>query len=377
MIINSRRSNDVEAFIALIKAGLWESEALLSQYGDIDFSDVFRMADDQSVIGLVAAGIEHVADIKVPQETALSFVGYALQLEQRNNAMNSFVEKIYAHMQKGGMYSILVKGQGIAQCYERPLWRSSGDIDLLLNGDNYDHAKEWIKEIGEISEEKENGYRKRLNVKVGTWDVELHGTLRGELGGKIDNVIDEVQRDVFYGGNVRSWFNGNTSIFLPSPDNDVIFVFTHILQHFFRGGIGLRQICDWCRLLWTYRLDIDKKLLKLRLKKMNVMSEWSAFASFAVCYLGMQESAMPFYDTSKGWKHKAEKILEYILETGNFGFNRDLSYKATSSYWRRMAISFSRRTGDFIKQARVFPLDACRAYMGIWKSGLHFVFKRQ
>ena len=369
-------NNNTKAFLALVRAGLWESEARLSQFGDVDFSEVYRLADEQSVIGLVAAGIEHVVDGKVPQEIALEFVGYALQLEQRNNAMNSFVERIYASMQKGGMYPILIKGQGIAQCYERPLWRSSGDIDLLLNGENYDHAKEWIKGIGEINEEDENDYRKRLNVKVGSWDVELHGTLRGELGGKIDNVIDDVQRDVFWGGNVRSWSNGNISIFLPSPDNDIIFVFTHILQHFFRGGIGLRQICDWCRLLWTYRLDLDKKLLESRLKETSVMSEWRAFASFAVCYLGMPEKAMPFYDTQKGWKRKAGKILEFILETGNFGYNRDLSYKVTSSFWRRMTISLFRRTEDFIKQARIFPLDACRAYMGIWKSGLHFVFKR-
>ena len=369
-------NNNTKAFLALVRAGLWESETLLSQFGNIDFSEVYRLAEEQSVVGLIAAGIEHVEDVKVPQNVALEFVGYALQLEQRNNAMNSFVEKIYAHMQKRGMYSILVKGQGIAQCYERPLWRSSGDIDLLLNGENYDLAKEWIKGIGEISEEDENDYRKRLNVKVGTWDVELHGTLRGELGGRIDDVIDEVQRDVFYGGNVRSWYNSNTSIFLPSSDNDVIFVFTHILQHFFRGGIGLRQICDWCRLLWTYRQEIDKKLLVTRLKGMSVMSEWKAFASFAVCYLGMPEDAMPFYDNKKRWKRKAVKILEYILETGNFGYNRDLSYKVTSSFFGRMIISLSRRTGDFIKPARVFPLDACRAYLGIWKSGLHFVFKR-
>ena len=38
---------------------------------------------------------------------------------------------------------------------------------------------------------------------------------------------------------------------------DIILVFTHILEFPFIGGVGLRQICGWCRLLWTYRSEID------------------------------------------------------------------------------------------------------------------------
>ena len=36
-----------------------------------------------------------------------------------------------------GINVLLVKGQGIALCYIRPLWRVAGDIDLFLNKDYY------------------------------------------------------------------------------------------------------------------------------------------------------------------------------------------------------------------------------------------------
>ena len=310
--------NDIQqAFFALVRGGLWEKEVRLSQFGEVDYEEVMRLAEEQSVVGLVTAGLEHVKDVKVPKEELLQFVGQSLQIEQRNEAMNAFIEDLYGRMQRRDMYSILMKGQGIAQCYERPLWRTSGDIDLLVNGDNYDRAKEWFRTIGQVNED-ENEFRKRMNMTVDSWDVELHGTMRGELGGRIDKVIDEIQRDVFSGGKVRSWNNGKTTVFLPSADNDAIFIFTHILQHFFRGGIGLRQICDWCRLMWTYKDSLNHELLESRIRKAGIMSEWKAFGAFAVEYLGMPVEAMPMYSSDKRWSRKADKICSRCQGTGQW-----------------------------------------------------------
>ena len=368
--------NDIQqAFFALVRGGLWEKEVRLSQFGEVDYEEMMCLAEEQSAVGLVTAGLEHVKDVKVPKEELLQFVGQSLQIEQRNEAMNAFVEDLYGRMQKNGLYSILMKGQGIAQCYERPLWRTAGDIDLLLNGDSYEQAKKWFRTFSQVDED-ENVFRKRLNLNVDSWDVELHGTMRGELGGRIDRLIDEVQKDVFYGGDVRSWHNGKTTVFLPSANGDVIFVFTHILQHFFRGGIGLRQICDWCRLMWTYKDSLNHELLESRIKRMGVMSEWRAFSAFAVDYLGMPIDSMPLYSSDKRWSRKADWICSYIMAVGNFGHNRDMSYKSQSPFFKRMMISLKYRTSDFAKQVMVFPLDAVRAYWYIWGTGLKVVVKK-
>lgn len=367
------QSNNIGAFFALVSAGLWEgSDVNLND--NVDWEKVYQLASEQSVVGVVLAGIEH-SNIKPPQESLLQWIGEVQMIEQRNKAMNAFVEDLYGRMQRNGLNSILMKGQGIAQCYERPLWRTAGDIDLLLNGDSYEQAKKWFCSFNHVDED-ENVFRKRLNLMVDSWDVELHGTMRGELGGRIDRLIDDVQKDIFSDGNVRSWQNGRTTVFLPSTNSDVIFVFTHILQHFFRGGIGLRQICDWCRLLWTYRSELDSELLKSRIKKAGIMSEWKAFAAFAVEYLGMPVEAMPMYSSDKRWSRKADRICSYIMAVGNFGHNRDMSYKSQSSFFKRMIISLKFRTSDFAKQVIVFPLDAVRAYWYIWGTGLKVVAKR-
>ena len=118
-------TNNQGVFFELVRAGLWEREARLSQYDNIDYSAILRLAEEQSVVGLITAGLGHVVAVKVPQEDLLQSIGSTLQIEQRNKAMNEYVAKLIDKLRKEDIYAILVKGQGIAQCYERPLWRAS------------------------------------------------------------------------------------------------------------------------------------------------------------------------------------------------------------------------------------------------------------
>lgn len=363
--------NNTEAFLTILRAGLWEQEVRLSSLFPMDFSAIYEMAEEQSVVGLLAAGLEQVADVKVPQDVVLEIVGSALQLEQCNREMNAFIAELVEKMRKNGIYTLLVKGQGIAQCYEKPLWRASGDIDLFLIGDDYKKAQSFLIPIAE-SVQKESG--KHHGMTIGPWIVELHGNLHCGLSARMDRSIDEVQRDVFYGGNVRSWMNGNTQVFLPSADNDIIFIFTHFLKHFYKGGLGLRQICDWCRLLWTYRNEVNVGLLEERLRAMGLMTEWKAFGAFAVDILGMPCDALPLYDGSIHWKRKAQHILSFILMSGNMGHNRDRSYR-NYPFVIRKVYSMGRRVGDMVNHARIFPLDSLRFLPRIFLNGVRSAAK--
>lgn len=362
--------NNLQAFFALVRAGLWGQEVQLSQYKGIDYTKLLSIAEEQSVVGLVTAGLDNVADVKVPQVDALQFIGSSLQIEQQNLAMNQFIADLIDKLRKNDIYAIPVKGQGIAQCYEKPLWRSSGDVDLLLSGGNYIDASRFLYSLAS-SVDEENQRNQHLAMTIDSWSVELHGTLRSGLWRKIDNAIDCVQRAVFYDGKVRSWMNGNTQIFLPRADEDVVFVFAHILQHFFRGGIGMRQICDWCRLLYKFKDKIDRDLLSSRLKKMGVMTEWRTFAALAVDYLGMQVEAIPFYDSSAKWKKKSYRLIRVIFKTGNLGHAKDYSYKNNYSLMVRLIISFWRHTTESIEKACIFPIDSAK----MWKNEMLFAWE--
>jgi len=366
--------NNQRAFFALLQAGLWERDVLLEESAPIDFIEIYQLAEEQSVVGLVTAGFEHTIDVKVPKEITLTFVGNSLQLEQRNLAMNAFVADLIGRLRGKDIYAILVKGQGLAQCYKRPLWRASGDVDLFLSNDNYQKAVHLLTPIAsDVGFEITS--KKHISFLINGWEVELHGTLSSGLWRSVDRALDNVQYSVFHEGRVRSWMNGDTQVFLPGPDEDVVFVFAHILQHFFRGGIGLRQICDWCRLLWTYKSQIDLSVLEGRLQAMGVMSEWKAFAALAINYIGMPEDAMPFYSSGKKWNRKAERVLDFVIETGNFGHNRDNSYYKKYPFLVFKTISFFRHCRDIWRYFLIFPLDAIKVWWHMVTLGLELTIK--
>ena len=373
-ITRMNTNKNQEVFFELIRAGLWNKEVRLSQYGDIDFNEIYRLAQEQTVIGLLAAGLEHVTDVKVPQTMALTIAGEVLQLEQRSRAMNQFVARLVADMRKAGIYTLLVKGQAVAQCYEKPLWRACGDVDFFLSDDNYEKAKAFLIPMASEVETEYVG-AKHLGMTIDGLVVELHGSLRVGLPKRINCELDEIYTDTFNNGSVRSWNNNGTQIFTLSKENDIVYVFVHFFNHFYKEGVGLRQICDWCRLMWTYRNEIDVKKVKERIKWMGLVSEWQAFATYSVEYLGMPVEEIPMYDASAKWVRKAQLINRFILNVGNMGHNRDMSHFNKGPYLVRKCISMERRIGELINHARIFPMNSLRFFPKIMWNGVRSAIK--
>lgn len=369
-------NNTERVFFELLRAGLWEKDIRLLPFTEIDYTELLNIAEQQSVVGLVAAGLNRVVDIKPVKSTVMQFIGKTILIEQKNIALNRFIGSLTEKMRKAGIYTLLVKGQGIAQCYERPMWRACGDVDFFMDINNYERAKAFLTSLA-TSVDPEGVANLHYGMTIDSWTVELHGSLRCGLSTRIDKVIDEVQRDTFTGGKVRAWRNGETDIFLPGIDNDVVFVFTHFLKHFYKGGLGLRQICDWSRLIWLHQSDLNVDLLEQRLRKMGLISEWKAFAAFAVQWLGMDSSSMPFYSNESCWMRKASCIQRFVMMSGNFGYNRDNTYYQKYPYLIRKCFSLARRIGDLINHTRIFPLDSLRFFPKIMINGLQSAVRRE
>ena len=362
-------NNNTKVFFELLKAGLWGKDVQLSQYRDIDFLEVYRLAKEQSVIGLVAEGLEKVTDEKAPQSLALTLAGAVLQLEQRNTAMNSFIASLVEKMRSAEINTLLVKGQGVAQCYNRPLWRTCGDVDFFLDNDNYEKAKKFLKPLAS-EVEKENEDFKHLGMIINGWVVELHGHLYCGLSSRIDRGLDEMLNDTFDRSIIRLWNNNGVRVFQLGVENDVFYTFTHILQHFYKEGVGLKQICDWGRLMWTYRNEINVEKIEGHIRKTGLVSEWKAFYNLASRYLGMPDIGFGLMVHDSRFDKKADRIMEFIIKTGNMGHNRDMSHFSQKPYLVRKCVSMGRRIGDLINHARIFPMDSLRFFPRIMWNGV-------
>lgn len=352
-----------KTFFELLKAGLW-GDGNLDMQIDVttDWNYIYRLAQEQSVQGIVLRGLEELKakgiELSVPKVLLLQWIGEVQMFEQRNKEMNVLVAELIEKLRKEDIYALLVKGQGIAQCYEKPLWRACGDVDLLLRDSNYDKAKKVLIPMA-TDIEQEFVHLKHIGMTINGWVVELHGTLHSRLSNQVDRMIDKIQGDVVFGGNVRSWDNNGTQVFLPAPNEDVIFIFTHILHHFYIEGVGLRQICDWCRLIWTYRNSLNHEVLESWIREADLMSEWKAFYNLANRYLGMPDLDGNLMVCDSRFDKKADRIMEFVMETGNFGHNRHIADGKFVSLWQK--------TKDFARHTPVFPLDSIKFYF-------HFVW---
>ena len=336
---------------------------------------MYQLAQEQSVQGLVLQGIDWFkvqgSKFNIPQVLLLQWIGEVQVIDQRNKEMNAFIAELIEKLRKADIYALLVKGQGIAQCYEKPLWRCSGDIDLYLSEENYQKAKLFLMPLA-TSVEEEYIREKHLGLTIDGWVVELHGRLYCGLSSRIERELDDIYVDTFNGGNVRSWNNNGVQVFQLGIENDVFYVFTHILQHFYKEGVGLRQICDWCRLMWTYRDKMDVQKLKSRLKQAGIMSEWKAFYALSSKYIGMldlfQGSSLMVHDSR--YDKKADRIMEFILKSGNMGHNRNMSHFSKYPYLIRKFVSMGRRISDLINHTSIFPLDSLRFFPRIMFNGV-------
>ena len=97
-------SNNIKAFFELLRAGLWASEVRLEAFNDVDYYEVFRLAKEQSVLGLVLEGIERSkiqdSSFRVPQQLLLRWIGEVQLIEQQNKAMNEYVACLFEKLRK-------------------------------------------------------------------------------------------------------------------------------------------------------------------------------------------------------------------------------------------------------------------------------------
>ena len=342
----------VDSFLSLLRAGLWERPEKLSALDEDEWSGILRLAQEQSVVGLVGAGLDHCPGQKLPKPVRNELVATTYGTEKRNAALDSLLTEQVSLLESSGVPVVVLKGQGIGRCYARPQWRQPGDIDYLFDGDGYANAKTLLIP-GADTVHHEDGDLLHLPLAFGDIEVELHGSVNTDLSRRMDAYLAGKKREMFARKDFRYIRIGACQVPLPCYQFDAVFVFTHILHHLYQGGIGLRQICDWTRLLHVCHGKLDLPQLESDIRNLGILEEWQAFGSFAVAYLGLDLAEMPLVENLQ--PEKASRILAFFLQSGNFGTNlprRNLSFK---NYWHRKISASLGRSSEILQVFRLFP----------------------
>ena len=381
-----------EAFLDLLRCGLWGTPLNPSIFGvsertgdnsgaanlaqssmlsHDEWKNIVDMAIEQTVTGVVFDALLTLPKaLRPPKDIYFNLVAQVGDLEEGGYLMNKAIAYLFHAFDKAGIEVFLLKGQAVAQFYPQPLHRVHGDIDLLVpDAQNFEKAIALMQSLtgeeGEPEDERSHVVFSLKGVCVEVQGLNVYGIGRRCFQHYIDWAKESLkgesrklilQTDRQPNDDARS---PKTAI-LPPMRFDLMFVFVHLMNHFFDGGVGLRQVCDWMRYLHENRSTIDLSQLEKDLHTLGLMPHWQTIASTAVCWLGAPKESIPFYSPS--FDKKGRIALNHILRSGNFGMLRTNVFEEKNSHLMRRFGTLLSLFPSYGRVARLFPADACFSF---------------
>ena len=360
-------------FFALLRSGLWNEVPERAPFdGGVDWEALYRLSFAQTVGPLVTDGVNRLPKEYLPAEPEHldPFLGDMMATAQRNRVLDSFIPKVFHALR--GIPVVLVKGQSLAQDYPDPERRQPGDIDLLLPPSSYAAAKEiLLPKATHVS--KEDVQTLHQGMHFYSVEVELHGSISTLMSRKLDRQLAELLKEQFAGRSLPTVTIGGAEIPVPEANFNAVYIFVHFLQHYWSGGVGLRQFVDWTTFVSVHKRDIHPVILEQRLEELGLLNLWKVFTGFAQEYLGCPAEKLPLAARPK--PRKNARIWRYVRRCGNFGKNQDRKRKEESYLVRKIHSLWRLVIADRLRHFPVFPKESIRFFFGAFGYGLQRLAK--
>ena len=365
-----------DLFFNILKSALWGLDDRLdaSSLSRDDVMAALRIAKAQTVLGMVANEVMQTSSLSclLNEADKAGLKRFVMSNLTTGQMLNNALINIVLELRKYGIEPVLLKGQGVAKYYSMPELRQCGDIDVYVGQDNFAKACEVIGEMS--SPEDHQGdipSLKHFHTRIGHAFIEIHRYTDVYWPKRYDRVYQKISDAGMHSDLVPLDFAG-VPVMSPSVDFNVFFIFNHFWHHFIADGVGLRQLCDWVRLMHANHGKINLDYLSDVLGKMRLMKEWQVFGYIAVNTLGLPADEMPFYEPK--YKKTAEKVLELIMLEGNFGMENRKDYKRPKGYVAGKWYSFKRRFGRNLRVLSIFPMESLRHITKVFICGIGVMF---
>lgn len=349
--LNQRR------LLKLLSAALLDhqpEEELFCDITSTDWQEIIRLAEEQSILGLVINRLLLLPKELLPERHLRIELALKEELIAKHGRQHlSELQKVYAENCEEGFSPVLLKGATMSLLYPTPLLRSCGDIDLFFPiKTEYEQANQWAKSKG-YKLQGESIYEQAY--LRGRTMVENHLYLTYFGISKYDERLSEIVNNV---QNRNEWtyvtIEGSRYRTLPKELN-AVYIFHHILHHFSYLGIGFRQICDWLLFLRHHSQGLDLELFNHYAEQFDLLEPMKLFALMAKEYLNFPSDVFPF---ALPQDERSEKLATLILEDtfigGNFGFEH-FKGKKFDSIWSRRWFMFKRTALRSLKVAPISP----------------------
>lgn len=346
-----------------------------------DWNVLYAIAKKQALIGVLFHGIKLLPKELAPDTGLLmQWMGMVQNIRQQNIRLFLDSAKVCKKFKEVGFRNCILKGQGNALLYPDPYMRTSGDIDIYLDGGR----NRVMQYINKVCPNQVMRYH-HVDFPVMKTAIEVHFTPSYMFFPIHNSRMQKWFKEVMdlQCSNVVTLPDGYGEITVPTMNFNVIYILSHLYRHVFTEGIGLRQLLDYYFVLVKWHTDLtnltdsnkslsqmtqintDLDALRHELKYLGLWKFAGAVMFVMKEVFGLLEDRMIAPTDEK----EGRFLLDEIMRGGNFGQYVDrMGSKVGESKIHRY-FRMNLRNLRFVKH---YPTEALseplfRTWFAVWK----------
>lgn len=310
--ISCTEASVIELFFALIRCSIGKQDKLPYRPDELQWNEMFDIAQKQALIGITFAGIERLPqEQRPPKRILFNWHTAREQIKEKNIDLNKRCIAVSRKFNQLGFRNTVLKGQGLAHLYPDPTLRTPGDIDIWLEGGS-GKILAYIKRCFPKCKPTYHHIDFPISKEV---DIEVHFTPSW-----MHNPFANKRLQRFFEENTNAQFTNNITTSegcFPTPTVafNRIYILLHIYRHLFQEGIGLRQLLDYYFVLDKGFSQEEKKECARTLKSLGLIDFAAAATHVLQEKFGLERDkhiVMPD-------KRRGEFLLKEVMTAGNFG----------------------------------------------------------
>ena len=321
--------------LELVCSALWDRMPEQEMFHSCNWHSLYNMAKVQTVVGLVADAISKLpCQYHPPKDVRMLFVGNVQQIERINVLHRAVAKKVITLLKENNIDTAFMKGITAGVRYPKPFLRQCGDIDFVVAKKDFQDTLKLLERVGRVDYVLEHEHHGMAFVDGVV--VEPHYKVHNYQFPKNDKAMQKMFYSIFPHALEFIEIDGEPVPVYPKTFESV-FLVSHMVNHVYEEGLGMRQVIDYAMFLYKEYSKIDKKIHQEYLEQMHMDRAHRIFVRICEKYFNLSEDICHYVYTDKE-KTFADLLMEDILRVGNFGrgeyiFHRNGKWGDLQNYW--------------------------------------------
>ena len=338
-----------QLFFELLQVCVGARECLKHSYSEEEWNGALQLAQEQTIMGVLTTALERLPKEQLPSKIfLLQWLGLGEIVVDNSAKITKASQEVIKYFRENGFACQILKGSSVARYYPVPLRRSSGDVDVWVDGTReeiYDFARKFDKDgklYGVTYHHIHFHLIDDVHIEVHIWPSYLSSPLRNH--------------------RLQTFFNLHRPTMdsdMPSLAFDRVFILLHGYQHLCGHGVGLRQLMDYYYVLLQGFTEEERKDAVYWITKLGMNRFAEGLMWVFQRFFGMEERYMLFKPNEKEGKF----IMEEVLQTGNMGHSETRNWGSLKTPLSRFFYNLRRD----IHLATHYPHEALwQPFFSLW-----------